>query len=463
MSSLLLVHTNRETRPTTVLPMGLLRVADACSAAGIDTHVVDLAFARAPARKLAQAVRKIQPAAVGFAVRNIDNADFRSPRYYLGEVKPLIQGLRAAHPELPLIAGGAGISMAPAACQLELGVDCVLAGPAERSLPLLWPEIVARGREALPAVLQGEPGPCPPSADFSRWLDLGPYKRRNAPLGVQARRGCPYHCVYCNYAAIEGATKYEMWDPEGVVTAVAEQVASTGIRDVEFVDSTFNSPPKFAIELCEALARADLDLTLQASGITPRHGTVDVLEAMRSAGFSAITCSPDAAAPETIASYGKGFERPELDAMAETTARLDLPVLWSLMFGGPGETEATVLETLRFVEEVVHPSDVVMVTTRMRIYPHTRLAAVVEAEGGAPPVLDLREPGQFYLSPELEGDWLDTELSALTKRRNNVMYMDSGQKAMIAWIQRVQALVGQRGPTWAAHPAVLRRKPSEPA
>jgi radical SAM superfamily enzyme YgiQ (UPF0313 family) len=182
---------------------------------------------------------------------------------------------------------------------------------------------------------------------------------------------------------------------------------------------------------------------------------------MRAAGFSAITCSPDAASEATIASYGKGFELAELEAMAKTTARLDLPVLWSLMFGGPGETQATALETLRFIEEVVHPADVVMITTRMRVYPGTRLAKIVDAEGGTPPVLDLREPGQFYLSPQIEGSWLDAELLALTRRRDNVMTMDSGQKPMIAWIQRVQSLLGQRGPTWAAHPAMLRRKPTQ--
>jgi hypothetical protein len=115
---------------------------------------------------------------------------------------------------------------------------------------------------------------------------------------------------------------------------------------------------------------------------------------------------------------------------------------------------------LRFIEEVVHPSDVVMVTTRMRVYPHTRLAAVVKAEGGPAPTLDLRDPGQFYLSPDVGAEWLDTELSAIARRRNNVMYMDSGQRAMVAFIQRIQAVVGQRGPTWAAHPAVRGRKPS---
>ncbi len=437
--------------------MGLLRVADACEAAGIDTTVLDLGFVRGPERRLARAIREKNPDLVGLSVRNIDNADHRAPRYYLEGARKLIDAIRSGRPDLPVVVGGAGVSMAPAMCREALNADCLIAGPGERTLPRLFAEVLEKGRDALPSVVHGEPGPCAPTANFAKWLDLKPYLRRNAPLGIQARRGCPYHCVYCNYAAIEGATKYEMGQVDAVVTALQEQVDATGIRDVEFVDSTFNSPPKFTIKLCEALAKADLDLTLQASGITPRHGTPDVLEAMRAAGFSAITCSPDAAAPSTIESYGKGFERAELDAMCDTTARLDLPVLWSLMFGGPGETEDSVLETLRWVEEVVHPADVVMVTTRMRVYPHTRLAQVLVDEGGDPPVLDLRTPGQFYLSPHVDGGWLDTELHALTRRRPNVMYMDSGQRAMVGFIQRIQALVGQRGPTWAAHPVVRRR------
>lgn len=461
MHTLLLVHTNRETRPTTVFPVGLLRVAEACEAAGIDTHVVDLGFCRNPRRTLAAAVKKHDPTAVGFSVRNIDNADYRAPRYYLGELKPLIQGLKDAHPLLPLIAGGSGVSMAPELCRRELGVHCVIAGPGEQALPALWPGLLERGKASLPKVVQPEPGPCAPTADVSRWLDLRPYRRRNAPLGIQARRGCPYTCVYCNYAAVEGTSRYEMGGVAEVVAAVKEQVERTGIRDVEFVDSTFNSPPKYAIELCEALARADLGLSLQASGITPRHGGVELLEAMRDAGFSAITCSPDTAAEATIESYGKGFARADLDAMARTTARLDLPVLWSLMFGGPGETQATVQETIRFVNEVVHPSDVVLVTTRMRVYPHTRLARVVADEGGDPPVLDISAPGQFYLSPNVDGSWLDEQLADLAQRRDNVMYMDTGQSALIAWVQRVQALVGQRGPTWAAHPAMLKRRSNQ--
>jgi hypothetical protein len=453
----LLVHTTRETRPTTVLPLGMLRVAEACEAGGEAVAIADLAFARSPRRALLKAVARHQPMAVGFSVRNIDNADADQPRYYLPAVRELVDALRAAHPEVAILAGGAGVSLAPGLCREALGVDCIVAGPGERTVPGLLQAVREGGREALPPIIHGIPGPCAAAAQFARWLDLRPYKRRGAPLNIQSRRGCPYSCVYCNYSLVEGADRYEMDGVAPVVEALQAQVEATGIRDVEFVDSTFNSPPEYAVELCEALAKVDLGLELQASGITPRHGSREMLEAMKAAGFRTITCSPDAASPVTIESYGKGFTLADLENMARNTAELDLRVMWSFMFGGPGETEQTLRDTIHFIEEHIHPHDLVMLTARMRVYPGTQLAAIARDEGSQTPVLDPKASGQFYLSPALDAETLDAALAGLAERNANIMRMQGGQRDIVGWIQRMQSLSGKRGPTWAEHPAVRRR------
>jgi radical SAM superfamily enzyme YgiQ (UPF0313 family) len=454
----LLVNTNRETRPTTVFPLGMLRVAEACEAAGEAVAVADLAFVRSPRRALLKAVARHQPMAVGLSVRNIDNADADQKRYYLPAVRELVDALRAAHPEVAILAGGSGVSLAPGLCREALGVDCVVAGPGERTVPGLLQAVRESRHAALPPIVHGTPGPCAPAAYFARWLNLRPYKRRGAPLNIQSRRGCPYHCVYCNYSLIEGARRFEMDGVEPVIEALQTQVKATGIRDVEFVDSTFNSPPAYAIELCEALAKADLGLELQATGITPRYGSREMLEAMKAAGFRAITCSPDTASPATIESYGKGFVLADLENMARNTAELDLPVMWSFMFGGPGETEQTLRDTIHFIEEHIHPCDLVMLTTRMRIYPGTKLAAIARDEGSPTPVLDLKAPGQFYLSPDLDAGTLDGALAELAKRNSNVMRLQGGQRGIVGWIQLIQGLSGKAGPTWAEHPAVRRRR-----
>lgn len=446
---LLLVNTNRETTPSPVLPIGVLRCAEACEAAGIDVDVVDLAFARNPVKALGRAIRKSEPRMIGLGVRNIDNCDARSPRFYTGDVRPLVAAIRGLT-DAKVVAGGAGPSLAPEQARELLGVDCVVAGPGEDILPELWEA------DELPGVVRGEQRSFDaPAPDYARWLDLGPYRRRGTPIGVQSRTGCPFRCVYCNYSGIEGG-RYELGDPEAVVGAIEEQVRRTGLKAVEFVDSTFNSPPRFAHDLCDRIAARGLGLSLGASGITPHHSNRELLKAMRAAGFSSMWVSPDSACPTTIESYGKGFTVDELARMTRETREGGILVLWSFMFGGPDETEETVGETLRFIQEQIHPEDPVLFTARMRIYPGTALATRAAEEGYPETVLDPFEPGQYYLSPQIEAGVLDGMLDEAKKRLTNVMYMDESQGGAVPWAQRAYALLGRHFPVWADVPKLRK-------
>ncbi len=453
--TLLLVNPNRETKPVPAMPVGLLRVAEAAEREGVPVQVLDLAFASRPERLLRATIAKVKPSAVGFTVRNIDNADFRAPRFYLDEVRPLVAVARECCTG-PIVIGGAGASMAPEAVRLDLGADCVVVGPGEGVVTRIHD--AATGGERLPTVLFGPADhPTNPAADYARWLNLAPWKRLAAPLPVQSRRGCPRKCVYCNYAAIDGTSKYVLGDVDEVVDCIRELVERTRIPHVEFVDSTFNSPPTYAIALCEALARADLGVSLGASGITPRYASREVLEAMKAAGFSAIWCSPDTAAPETIRSYGKGFARDDLSVMARSAEELGFTVMWSFLFGGPGETESTVAETLRFAREEIPADHPVMLTSRMRIYPGTELARIVQAEGLPAPVLDPRVPGQFYLSSHVDAERLDAMLFEAHESLPNLMYLAAAQGPVVGLLQRMNGLLGRRQPTWADYAPIRRR------
>ena len=451
--TLLLVNTNRETRPTPVMPIGMLRVAEAAEAAGIAVQVLDLAFQKHPLKLLARKISECSPRLIGLSVRNIDNADARKPIYYLEFVRSLVLMIRGIS-KAPIVLGGAGVSMAPELVQEAVGADCTVSGPGEAAILELW-EKATQG-EPIASVVAGAPGAFKPSADFARWLDLGPYRRRATALGVQSRRGCPYGCVYCNYATIEGAVRYDLQPVEAVVEAIERGVRTTGIRHVEFVDSTFNSPPAYARELCEGVAGLGMKLRLSASGITPRFCDRETLLAMKAAGFSSMWCSPDTASPSTIKSYGKGFKQEHLVRMAQLSEELGIQVLWSFLFGGPGETQETVKETLQFVRESIHPNQAVMFAARMRIYPGSHLARTSIAEGNPPPVLDPKQPGQWYLSPEVDGVWLDGMLTEARNTQSNVMYMDVTQERQVPVLQLLNAALRRPVPVWADYPRIRR-------
>jgi radical SAM superfamily enzyme YgiQ (UPF0313 family) len=226
---------------------------------------------------------------------------------------------------------------------------------------------------------------------------------------------------------------------------------------VEFVDSTFNAPPSYTIELCEALARRRPARAYHASGINPRFGQREVLEAMRDAGFAAVYVSPDAASPATIEGYRKDFTVEQLSALARDTSELGLSVLWSFIFGGPGETPETARDTLRFLRQEIDPFHVVMTTHRMRIYPGTALRELADEEGYPAFEPDLRAPGQFYLSPGISQEEVDAVLHEAATTVGNVMSMAASQATIARVMQRVIALTNWSQPNWARYPRMRYR------
>ena len=88
-----------------------------------------------------------------------------------------------------------------------------------------------------------------------------------------------------------------------------------------------------------------------------------------------------------------------------------------LLLGGPGETRASVEESLTFVDAL--NMDAVRVTVGIRIYPHTALAETALQEGVLSAGDNLLFP-RFYLGRGLE-DWLPETVRAWARGRPNVI------------------------------------------
>ena len=456
VSEILLINTNRETGPLPVLPLGLCQLASAVAQAGLPVEVLDLCFPRKPLEQVRKVAARVRPRLVGVTIRNVDNCDFQAPIYYLPFVRDVIEAVRQVLPGVPVVIGGTGTSLAPQEVLEEVGADLAVAGPGDRVFVELYRHLVEDGErvEDQPRIQYGRPddGESTPGPQFARWLDLKPYRRWGVPISVQSRRGCPFRCVYCEYAHIEGGAPYLLRDVDEVVEGIERLVRSTGRDVVEFVDSTFNAPPSYTIELCEALARRRPAKAFHASGINPRFGGREVLEAMRDAGVTAVYCSPDAGAQGTIDGYRKDFSLDQLADMARDTSALGFPVLWSFIFAGPAETPETARETKRFVREQIDPLHAVMLSHRMRIYPGTGLRELADEEGYPPFALDLREPGQFYLSSAIEQAEIDALLAEAATTIGNVMSMAASQAVMARLVQRIIGLSGWTKPNWKNYP-----------
>src|SRR5688572_3286225 len=456
----LLVSTNRERAPQPVVPNGVACVASALALAGHDVRVLDLCFVRDPIRAARDAARAFAPDVIGVSVRNIDNSDLIALRHYTPEASAVTQALRDAAPRASVIAGGAAFGVAPAALTDALGVDWAVAGDGERATVALIDALAAaRDPGDVPGLVRRDDAGTrliPPGGEGSLdtlpdmrvqdWIDLHAYQRHGATVPIQTKRGCVFRCVYCTYLNVEG-WGYRLRDPDSVADEIESLARERGVRRFEFVDSTFNSPPRHAIAVCESIVRRGVRVHLDTTNFTPASATPELLAAMRPAGFRWLGITAESASDSVLARLDKGFDAARVRDVAVRVERAGMGVLWIFLVGGPGETPETLDETLRFAEWRLSRGDAVYLTVGLRIYPGTTLQQIAATEG----VIDASDPlltPTFYFSPALDRDFAVARLREFAWRYPRFMFSADSRSSLLPFLTRLASLLRLPGPHW---------------
>lgn len=163
---------------------------------------------------------------------------------------------------------------------------------------------------------------------------------------VQMSFGCPFRCTFCVAATL--GYKYRSVDN---VLEELRHVAGLGIREVFFTDFTFEARRSNALELCRRMALENIDLTWTCSS---RANTLDeeLLAAMKRAGCHTLLIGVESGDEEILKTYSKGVSKDDVRRAFALCRRLGIRTLGHFIIGLPGETEDTVLETLRFAKEL---------------------------------------------------------------------------------------------------------------
>ncbi len=453
--NILIISTNRNAYPVPVLPAGACMVAEAAERAGHAVSILDLMFPADPVRALNEALRTKYDV-IGLSVRNIDNIDMSAPRYFINDLIPLIKSIRR-FTDAPIVLGGAALMVMPEEIMRATGVPCAVVGDGEAVFPSLI-EKLNDSWEDLPGVASLVGGkfranPAEPVASFScagpdygRWLDMKAYCSHLATIPLQTKRGCCFQCVYCTYRKIEGVS-YRLSDPESVAETVL-RYASSGYRDIEFIDNVFNAPYGHALAICESLIRSKHRARLQSIEFNPVSFDHRLLSTLERAGFVGIGLTVESASDPVLAGLRKGFTSGDVHAAAEVVKQNRLPCLWIFLLGGPGETRDTVRETLRFAESSIRPQDAALFNIGIRMYPGTELEAVARRQGALVlPSISMLEP-IFYVSPEVEADWIMGQVKQSMNSHMNFMNGESMSFSHLPRISRLGHRLGLKPPLW---------------
>ncbi|MHB8772564.1 MAG: B12-binding domain-containing radical SAM protein [Syntrophales bacterium] len=185
-----------------------------------------------------------------------------------------------------------------------------------------------------------------PAADWDG-LDLDDYRlplKGRRFLIVAPVRGCPWRCTFCTAPLYYGA-QLRRRPVAAVVAEMAANAERYGIREFFIWADTFTADREYVRELCRAIVASGLKVSWTCNS---RVDTIDeeTLRLMKQAGLWMISYGLESGSDAVLAASRKGITVAQSRAAVELAHRLGIRVAGHFMFGLPGETEATMAETL---------------------------------------------------------------------------------------------------------------------
>ncbi len=359
-------------------PLGLLYLQAAAEASG--NHRVDLVDGNIPlslARSISQDRHDAAPGLVGVTALTPN----------LPSVLRAVQTLRAAYPSARVVVGGPHVELYPHETAALPGVDYVLPGEAELTLPALADRLEDAAAAPAPGVLRPAdlglddeallPGvddlPAPDRQRLVWRLYRGLAGEDLVFATMLSSRGCPHKCTFCS-------TPRGRWRHRQVADLVdeMERCAAMGAQHIYFVDDTFPIKGQRLAELCDALrARPHLppwSCRTAALGLTEQN-----LSLMRRAGCERIQLGVETCTQEGLKVLGKRATLEQIQDSFAAARRAGMPTMAYFMIGLPNERgPADVRRTLSFARQLNPDYALFNVLT---LYPGTALLRQAEERG----------------------------------------------------------------------------------
>jgi hopanoid biosynthesis associated radical SAM protein HpnJ len=187
---------------------------------------------------------------------------------------------------------------------------------------------------------------------YKRDLDVTKY---NVPfllhpyVALYSTRGCPAQCTFCLWPqTLSGhAWRKRSTDDVAAEMAHAKQLFPE-VKEFFFDDDTFNINGPRTIELCEKLKPLGLTWSC-TSRVTTSYET---LKAMKEAGCRLLIVGYESGDPQILKNIKKGATVERARDFTRDCHKLGLVVHGDFILGLPGETEASIRNTIEFAKSL---------------------------------------------------------------------------------------------------------------
>ena len=182
----------------------------------------------------------------------------------------------------------------------------------------------------------------------AQYIEYGRQKFGQGKTTVMTTRGCPFRCEFCSNAVF--GISYRERSAANVVDEV-EDALSLGYDYIHFADDVFTFNKERLLEICAEIKRRGLSFAWECLGrvdsITPA-----LASAMKTAGCNRVFFGIESGNDEVLRLMNKRItvEQARSAVIAAREAGLNVGAFFIVCY--PGETNETVLDTLRFASSL---------------------------------------------------------------------------------------------------------------
>ena len=335
-------------------PLGLGYIAASLQKAGHEVNLIDCTFMdKTEALEKALAV-KAEVVGIYCMVTMVDEC-----AWFAESLRP--------HCDL-LVAGGPLPTCDPEPFMKNF--DVVVRGEGEQTmLDLLQARADGSGIETIPGIIYLTDPHWPakgklvhtPERKFAKELDNIPFPARNlipndsyirqgrkkygySITTVMSTRGCPYRCEFCSNVVFGGS--YRERSPGNVVDEI-ESALALGYDRISFTDDVFTMKKERVVRVCQEITRRGLHFNWECLGRVDALDHPTAVE-MKAAWCTRIFFGIESGNEQMLERMNKKITLDEARRAVNAAHHAGLQVGAFFILCYPGDTDDTVLETLRF-------------------------------------------------------------------------------------------------------------------
>jgi len=286
---------------------------------------------------------------------------------------------RRVLPEVPIVVGGAPVTVRPEDYLDEAAVSMALVAEGDVALPLLL-EALERGTDlrdvpnlvyradgrlqrnpgaAFVEDLDALPDPAYHLVDLSRYMHVssqdsaGRWKwKPRRIMTVQTSRGCPFRCTFCAVHLHMGR-RYRVQSPERVLAHLRFIASELGIRHIHFIDDNLGLDPRRFGAILDGLIemkRDGLPIAWETPiGMRTDRLTYEILAKAKEAGCRSIYLTVESGSQRVLDQViQKGLKLEKVLEAAGACKRLGIKARAGFIMGLPGETLEDMQKTVQF-------------------------------------------------------------------------------------------------------------------